>query len=344
QLTQSFTYVVSDGDGDRAAADLDICIRGDQSVLVVGSNADDTPNSSAPHHVPSQYDDGKGAIEGTFGNDVLIGDLGGAKPPVIEPAENYNIALILDRSGSMADNPDGPGGYSSRLALLKDAVNAFIGKLGTHTGQINIALISFPSSSSLLLSGTLAQIQAALADSNNVLMALTASGATNYEAAMQQTNAWFDGVQANDYNNLAYFLTDGDPTTYNGDNSNSGSTVNYRDVNRALDDATTLMARAEVHAIGIGTEVNGNVLRFFDNTDEIGQGSLSFGGGNTVNGAVGQPQIVTSPDDLFAALDPGSITDGGYAGLGDDHLVAGAGDDYLFGDSLNTLWIDASKA
>ncbi|SDA59517.1 T1SS-143 domain-containing protein/type I secretion C-terminal target domain (VC_A0849 subclass) [Pseudomonas sp. NFPP33] len=343
QLTQSFTYVVSDGDGDRASADLDICIRGDQSVLVVGSNADDTPNSSVPHHVPSQYDDGKGAIEGTFGNDVLIGDPGGAKPPVVKPAENYNIALILDRSGSMADNPDGPGGYSSRLALLKDAVNAFIGKLGTHTGQINIALISFSSSSSLLLSGTLAQIQSALAAPNNVLMALTASGATNYEAAMQQANAWFGGVEANGYNNLAYFLTDGDPTTYNGDNSNSGSTVNFNDVNRALDDATTLMARAEVHAIGIGTGVNSNVLRFFDNTDVTGQGSLSFGG-NTVNGAVGEPQIVTTPNQLFAVLDPGSVTDGGYASLGDDHLVAGAGDDYLFGDSLNTLWIDADKA
>lgn len=343
QLTQSFTYVVSDGDGDRAAADLDICIRGDQSVLVVGSNADDTPNSSVPHHVPSQYDDGKGAIEGTFGNDVLIGDLGGAKPPVVQPAENYNIALILDRSGSMSSDPDGDGGYSSRLALLKDAVNAFIGKLGTHTGQINIALISFSSSSSLLLSGTLAQIQAALAAPNNVLMALTASGATNYEAAMQQTNAWFDGVQANGYNNLAYFLTDGDPTTYNGDNSNSGSTVNYRDVDRALDHASILMERAEVHAIGIGTGVNSNVLRFFDNTDVTGEGSLSFGG-NTVNGAVGQPQIVTTPSELFAVLDPGSVTDGGYASLGDDHLVAGAGDDYLFGDALNTLWIDASKA
>ncbi|CAM3784806.1 retention module-containing protein [Ectopseudomonas alcaliphila] len=343
QLTQSFTYVVSDGDGDRASADLDICIRGDQSVLVVGSNADDTPNSSVPHHVPSQYDDGKGAIEGTFGNDVLIGDLGGAKPPVVQPAENYNIALILDRSGSMSSDPDGDGGYSSRLALLKDAVNAFIGKLGTHTGQINIALISFSSSSSLLLSGTLAQIQAALAAPNNVLMALTASGATNYEAAMQQTNAWFDGVQANGYNNLAYFLTDGDPTTYNGDNSNSGSTVNYRDVDRALDHASILMERAEVHAIGIGTGVNSNVLRFFDNTDVTGEGSLSFGG-NTVNGAVGQPQIVTTPSELFAVLDPGSVTDGGYASLGDDHLVAGAGDDYLFGDALNTLWIDASKA
>jgi T1SS-143 domain-containing protein len=343
QLTQSFTYVVSDGDGDRASADLDICIRGDQSVLVVGSNADDTPNSSVPHHVPSQYDDGKGAIEGTFGNDVLIGDLGGAKPPVVQPAENYNIALILDRSGSMSSDPDGDGGYSSRLALLKDAVNAFIGKLGTHTGQINIALISFSSSSSLLLSGTLAHIQAALAAPNNVLMALTASGATNYEAAMQQTNAWFDGVEANGYNNLAYFLTDGDPTTYNGDNSNSGSTVNYRDVDRALDHASILMERAEVHAIGIGTGVNSNVLRFFDNTDVTGEGSLSFGG-NTVNGAVGQPQIVTTPSELFAVLDPGSVTDGGYASLGDDHLVAGAGDDYLFGDALNTLWIDASKA
>ncbi|MDP9940041.1 retention module-containing protein [Ectopseudomonas alcaliphila] len=344
QLTQSFTYVVSDGDGDRASADLDICIRGDQSVLVVGSNADDTPNSSVPHHVPSQYDDGKGAIEGTFGNDVLIGDLGGAKPPVVQPAENYNIALILDRSGSMSSDPDGDGGYSSRLALLKDAVNAFIGKLGTHTGQINIALISFSSSSSLLLSGSLAQIQSALADSNNVLMALTASGATNYEAAMQQANAWFDGVEAHGYNNLAYFLTDGDPTTYIGDNSNSGSTVNFNDVDRALDDATTLMARAEVHAIGIGTGVNSNVLRFFDNTDQLADEVSTAVVGGTVTGVAGQPQIVTSPDDLFAVLDPGSITDGGYASLGDDHLVAGTGDDYLFGDSLNTLWIDASKA
>uniref|UniRef100_A4XTA4 Hemolysin-type calcium-binding region n=1 Tax=Ectopseudomonas mendocina (strain ymp) TaxID=399739 RepID=A4XTA4_ECTM1 len=344
QLTQSFTYVVSDGDGDRASANLDICIRGDRSVLVVGSNADDEQGSNVLHHVPSQFDDGKGAIEGTFGNDVLVGDLGGAADPVVKPAENYNIALILDRSGSMADDPDGSGGYGSRLALLKDAVNAFIGKLGTHTGQINIALISFSSSASLLLSGTLAQIQTALAAPNNVLMALTASGATNYEAAMQQANAWFGGVEVNGYNNLAYFLTDGDPTTYNGDNSNSGSTVNFNDVNRALDDATTLMARAEVHAIGIGTGVNSNVLRFFDNTDVTGQGSLSFGGGNTVNGAVGEPQIVTTPSQLFAVLDPGSSTDGGYASLGDDHLVAGVGDDYLFGDSLNTLWIDASKA
>jgi T1SS-143 domain-containing protein len=344
QLTQSFTYVVSDGDGDRASANLDICIRGDRSVLVVGSNADDEQGSNVLHHVPSQFDDGKGAIEGTFGNDVLVGDLGGAADPVVKPAENYNIALILDRSGSMADDPDGSGGYGSRLALLKDAVNAFIGKLGTHTGQINIALISFSSSASLLLSGTLAQIQTALAAPNNVLMALTASGATNYEAAMQQANAWFGGVEVNGYNNLAYFLTDGDPTTYNGDNSNSGSTVNFNDVNRALDDATILMARAEVHAIGIGTGVNSNVLRFFDNTDVTGQGSLSFGGGNTVNGAVGEPQIVTTPSQLFAVLDPGSSTDGGYASLGDDHLVAGVGDDYLFGDSLNTLWIDASKA
>ena len=344
QLTQSFTYMVSDGDGDRASANLDICIRSDQSVLVVGSNADDTPNSSVPHHVPSQYDDGKGAIEGTFGNDVLVGDLGGAADPVVKPAENYNIALILDRSGSMADDPDDSGSYDSRLALLKDAVNAFIGKLGTHTGQINIALISFSSSASLLLSGTLAQIQTALAAQNNVLMALTASGATNYEAAMQQANAWFGGVEANGYNNLAYFLTDGDPTTYNGDNSNSGSTVNYLDVNRALGDATALIGRAEVHAIGIGTGVNSNVLRFFDNTDVTGDGSLSFGGGNTVNGEVGQPQIVITPSDLFAVLDPGSSTDGGYASLGDDHLVAGVGDDHLFGDSLNTLWIDAIKA
>ncbi|TRO32940.1 retention module-containing protein [Pseudomonas sp. ALS1131] len=345
QLTQSFIYVVSDGDGDHATANLDICIRGDHTVLVVGSNADDSPTSSVPHHVPSQYDDGKGVIEGTFGNDVLVGDIGGAKEPVVKPAENYNIALIMDRSGSMADDPDGSGSYSSRLALLKDAVNTFIGKLGTHTGQINIALISFSSSSSLVLSGTLAQVQAALAanPTGNALMALTASGATNYEAAMQQANVWFDGIEDNGFNNLAYFLTDGDPTTYNNDNSDTGSTLNRRDLSRALEGAEELMGRAVVHAVGIGNGVNSNVLRFFDNTDHLGDGSITLDG-RVITGPVGEPQNVTTKDQLFAVLDPGSVTGGGPASLGDDHLQAGAGDDLLFGDSLNTLWIDASKA
>ncbi|ARU88001.1 hypothetical protein B9K09_08485 [Pseudomonas sp. M30-35] len=344
QVTQSFTYTVLDGDGDPSSANLDICIRSDQSVLVVGNNASDfgtgVDSSTTPHFIASPFDsDGKGLIAGVGGKDTLIGDIGGAGEPTVDPAKNYNIALILDRSGSMADDPDGQGGYSSRLNLLKDAVRSFLDKLEAHPGNINIALVVFSSTSSILLSGSLEEVQAALSGNKDALDKVTADGGTNYEAAFQTTNGWFDGIEGNNYENLAYFLTDGDPTIHNNDTSNTGSTVNINDVNRALDDASTLMGRAELHAIGIGSGINSDVLRYFDNTDQLtGNVSTNVVGG-TVQAQVGQPEIVLTADQLLATLDPGYVTPGELSPLGDDHLVGGAGNDLIFGDALNTTWI-----
>ncbi|WP_417662524.1 retention module-containing protein [Pseudomonas sp.] len=344
QITQQFTYTVVDGDGDPSSANLDICIRSDQSVLVVGNNASDfgtgAGSSTTPHFIASPFDsDGKGLIAGVGGKDTLIGDIGGAGEPTIDPAKDYNIALILDRSGSMADDPDGKHGYDSRLSLLKDAVRSFLDKLEAHPGNINIALVVFSSTSSLLLSGSLDDVQAALSGNRDALDKVTADGGTNYEAAFQATNAWFAGIEGNSYENLAYFLTDGDPTTYNGDSSDTGSTVNINDVNRALDDASVLMGRAELHAIGIGSGINSDVLRYFDNTDQLtGNVSTNVVGG-TVNAQVGEPQIVLTADQLLASLDPGYVTPGELSPLGNDHLVGGAGDDLIFGDALNTTWI-----
>ncbi|MGX5219853.1 retention module-containing protein [Pseudomonas segetis] len=344
QVTQQFTYTVVDGDGDPSSANLDICIRSDQSVLVVGNNASDfgtgASSSTTPHFIASPFDsDGKGLIAGVGGNDTLVGDIGGAGAPTVDPAKNYNIALILDRSGSMADDPDGSGGYSSRLSLLKDAVRSFLDKLDAHPGNINIALVVFSSTSSILLSGTLDDVQAALSGNNDALARVTADGGTNYEAAFKTTNAWFAGIEGNHYENLAYFLTDGDPTTYSGDNSDTGSTVNINDVTRALDDASVLMGRAELHAIGIGSGINSDVLRYFDNTDQLtGNVSTNVVGG-TVHAQVGQPEIVLTADQLLATLDPGHVTPGALSPLGNDHLVGGAGDDLIFGDALNTTWI-----
>ncbi|WP_339487961.1 retention module-containing protein [Pseudomonas sp. EL_65y_Pfl2_R95] len=344
QITQTFTYTVVDGDGDPSSANLDICIRSDQSVLVVGNNASDfgsgADSSTTPHFIASPFDsDGKGQITGVGGKDTLIGDVGGGSEPDIDPAKNYNIALILDRSGSMADDPDGLGGYSSRLSLLKDAVRSFLDKLESHPGNINVALVIFSSTSSLLLSGSLDDVQAALHGNQDALSKVTADGGTNYEAAFKTANAWFAGVEGNHYENMAYFLTDGDPTTYNNDNSDTSDVVNIRDVNRALDDATVLMDRAELHAIGIGSGVNSDVLRYFDNTDHLtGNVSTQVQGG-TVNAVAGQPEIVLSADQLFVSLDPGHSTPGSVSPLGNDHLVGGAGDDLIFGDALNTSWI-----
>ncbi|MFI8481218.1 retention module-containing protein [Pseudomonas sp. NPDC078700] len=344
QITQTFNYTVVDGDGDPSSANLDICIRSDQAVLVVGNNASDygtgIDSSVTPHFIASPFDsDGKGQITGVGGKDTLIGDIGGAGAPSIDPAKDYNIALILDRSGSMADDPDGAGGHSSRLSLLKDAVRSFLDKLEAHPGNINVALVIFSSTSSLLLSGSLDDVQAALSGNRDALDKVTADGGTNYEAAFKTANAWFAGVEGNHYENLAYFLTDGDPTTHNNDNSDTGTVVNINDVNRALDDASVLMGRAELHAIGIGSGINSDVLRYFDNTEHQPGNVSTHVAGGTVTATTGQPEIVLTADQLFASLDPGHTTPGSLSTLGNDHLVGGGGDDLIFGDALNTTWI-----
>jgi len=80
-----FTYVVRDRDGDMKSATLTINV--DQ--FVGSSNADNVINSGA-------------------GDDVLVADQGGVNTIQV-PGKNYNIALIVDRSGSM-DDPSGTAG------------------------------------------------------------------------------------------------------------------------------------------------------------------------------------------------------------------------------------------
>lgn len=330
-----FKYTLVDGDGDPSTASLEICIRSDLSLLVVGTNASDKGGSSVPHHIPSPLDpDGAGPVGGAHGDDVLIGDVGGSRIQV-QPGQSYNIALILDHSGSMGDSSGTI--YGSRLSLLKAAVKNFINGLEGHTGQINLALIGFNASAALLLSGALDTVLAKLDETGNALDRLTASGATNYEAALQEANAWFAEHESNGYQNQAYFLTDGNPTVRNASPNSSGSTVNFYDVYDAIDDAAELMARAELHAIGIGTGVSERILSFFDNTNSAGTATY-YSEGRSFTAAVGQPAIVTTDKQLFAELDSGGTIQV-PAPLGNDLLTGAEGDDLLFGDSLNTSWL-----
>ncbi|WP_017937684.1 retention module-containing protein [Zestomonas thermotolerans] len=330
-----FKYTLVDGDGDPSTASLEICIRSDLSLLVVGTNASDKGGSSVPHHIPSPLDpDGAGPVGGAHGDDVLIGDVGGSRIQV-QPGQSYNIALILDHSGSMGDSSGTI--YGSRLSLLKAAVKNFINGLEGHAGQINLALIGFNASAALLLSGALDTVLAKLDETGNALDRLTASGATNYEAALQEANAWFAEHESNGYQNQAYFLTDGNPTVRNASPNSSGSTVNFYDVYDAIDDAAELMARAELHAIGIGTGVSERILSFFDNTNSAGTATY-YSEGRSFTAAVGQPAIVTTDKQLFAELDSGGTIQV-PAPLGNDLLTGAEGDDLLFGDSLNTSWL-----
>ncbi|HHQ4482683.1 TPA: type I secretion C-terminal target domain-containing protein [Aeromonas veronii] len=227
-------------------------------------------------------------VEGGRGDDVLLGDIGGIKTSV-EPGKNYNIALIVDTSGSMrydlAGNQnatqkwDGrwsqtPEQYAaSRMKLTIDALKVLATQLADHDGIVNIALIGFNGTAAAALSFN--DLNAArLSDLIKNINSLRADGATNYEDAFIEATKWFNTKPGSSpglaFENVTYFLTDGDPTVHNGDSNASESDA----MQKAIDAFVPLANQSEVKAIGIGTGVTVENLKYFDNTQVTGLGSL----------------------------------------------------------------------
>ncbi|MEV9594889.1 vWA domain-containing protein, partial [Aliarcobacter butzleri] len=299
-------------------------------TLVVGSNKDSVINGGA-------------------GKDILIGDTGGTELNV-QPGKNYNIALVVDTSGSMKEASGSKTAWGttiSRIDLLKDALKNLADSLKGHDGKVNVSIIDFDTNAKEPI--TFNDLTSKnISDLITKIDALKAEGGTNYEDAFLKTTSWFDTQsvtygKAQGYENLTYFLTDGDPTFSNRDTKNNGLTTEYSDMKDAVDAFKTLSGQSTVHAIGIGNGINENYLRFFDNTDIIGQGNVSFGywlWKQTVSGNIGKPDIVNTAEDLKAALQGGSVSED-ILDVGSDTINGGDGDDIIFGDSINTdnlLW------
>ncbi|WP_284041609.1 Ig-like domain-containing protein, partial [Vreelandella olivaria] len=283
---------------------------------------------------------GSDTIEGGGGDDVIIGDRGG-KVTIIDPATNYNISLIVDVSGSMNNQSGTPG--VSRMDLTKQALVNLANQLQGHEGVVNVQLVPFSTHASnpvVFENVSSANVQQLI----NAINSLSAVGGTNYMAAFQASAAWFnaqnDQQASGEFENLSYFLTDGDPTLYYnswGNVSGPGSSTDYNTFNASVTAFEALSAISSVNGIGIGSGVSENYLRFFDNTDITGDGSVSFGwwGLNVVTGPVGDVDIVNNAEDLAAALEGSSEFDE-LAPLGEDTLYGGDGDDIIFGDTINT--------
>ncbi|MEQ9725133.1 Calx-beta domain-containing protein [Pseudomonas sp. WHRI 8822A] len=250
----SFQYTISDGKGgsDIATVTLKVNQPAD-TIRVAGSGANDN---------------GDNTIGGGAGNDVLLGDAGGTLT-TLQPATNYNIALLVDTSGSM---------QGDRMSLTKSALSNFAKTLAGHDGVVNLTLVGF--AGDVTLSTKVADLQngskldSLLAD----IQRLTANGGTNYEAAFKEASAWFDAqsaagnTKAAGYENLTFFLSDGDPTFYYNGNtttvSGNGSTTNDQVLLGSLDTFNVLAGKSAVQAIGIGSGVSQKNLSLFDNTTD----------------------------------------------------------------------------
>ncbi|WP_206409004.1 DUF5801 repeats-in-toxin domain-containing protein [Ectopseudomonas oleovorans] len=139
-----------------------------------------------------------------------------------------NLMVVLDLSGSMDDAPSGVSGFSSKLALAKDAVQRLIDSYD-NLGDVMVRIVTFSNSASAVGNVWMSAVDAKawLTDlANNA-----GNGATNYDDALIKAMNAYDssgkltgaGVQ-----NVSYFLSDGQPTLSNANpgSNNSGSQYN----------------------------------------------------------------------------------------------------------------------
>ncbi|PTQ03600.1 VWA domain-containing protein, partial [Vibrio sp. ZF 223] len=144
-------------------------------------------------------------IKGTENNDLIVGDVQGIQ---IVAGEDYNIAFILDTSGSMGRDVETA---KDELLVVFDAI--FASSQGQHSGQVNILITDFSNNSNTSVSVDLSsqnpreQFVAALDSITDV-----GGGGTNYEAGFQSAVEWF--ADQNGGNNISYFISDGEPTSF----------------------------------------------------------------------------------------------------------------------------------
>ncbi|WP_225449650.1 Ig-like domain-containing protein [Vibrio vulnificus] len=212
--------------------------------------------------LPDVSPNGDNTVEGGKGDDVLMGDIGGTVTTVV-PGKDYNIALVVDTSGSMAGDQN---------SLVINALKQFVTDLEKHDGKINIALIGF-GGRAVVLDSVKDLTDEKLDDLLSKINTLPASGATNYQDAFIKATDWFNSADADvlpKEQNLTFFLTDGEPTTSNN-SSNSGGSTQFEDMYDALTAFEVLSAKSTVNAIGIGNGISEKTLSFFDNTSASGE-------------------------------------------------------------------------
>ena len=217
---------------------------------------------------------------------------------VVPSNPGTNLMFTLDVSGSMGNN-DGVNG-TTRLASEIASISKLIDKYAA-LGDTRIMIVSFSDSSHQLSSTwmTVSQAKAALAT-------LTASGGTNYDAAVAGTESAFSasgklaGAQ-----NVGYFLSDGEP--------NKGKEIEGADIPAWEQFLKT--NHVNEFAIGVGSSVGDIAV-----ADSLNQ--LAYNGATAVDTNAVHVTQFSQLDTVLAGTvsQPvaGSLAQGGGFGFGAD--------------------------
>ncbi|UDN27762.1 Ig-like domain-containing protein [Aeromonas caviae] len=229
----------------------------------------------------------------TYGSEhnIVVGDLDGS---VVLPGQNYNIAFIVDSSGSIGDDA-----IETIRTQLEKVFTSLKTSAGTdNAGTVNIFLVDFDTTTHGSVSVNLTD-SGALKTLLDALKGMSADGGTNYEAAFSKAADWFAASTATsnvDAKNLAYFITDGEPTFYD-----LGTTTRLRDV-KIIDRAFANDDYLNATSLNLNNYVLGNTVAYsglevVNSKGEVIKWTQVWGGwsgttvGVIVKGSNGQNQI-----------------------------------------------------
>ncbi|SDV08083.1 retention module-containing protein [Pseudomonas mucidolens] len=148
-------------------------------------------------------------VTGSSGNDVVVADVSGLN---VVQGKNYNIAFMVDSSGSM--NANSIKAAKDSLTTVFKSLQDSIGS--STSGTVNIFLADFDSQVNQTISVNLKD-PGALQALQKVLDSMVSGGGTNYEDVFKATANFFKSAQATSNTgaiNTTYFITDGQPTYY----------------------------------------------------------------------------------------------------------------------------------
>ena len=218
----------------------------------------------------------------------------GVNNPTASQACGIRIALILDQSGSMANN-------NKQTNLKAAATDAISSLANTPTTMAIYTFAAQANSAGSIASTTLATSAGQSALTNFVTNLPAPAGFTNWDAGIYQA------VTASKQYDLVILLTDGNPTTY-GAGSTDGTNSYFAYTERGAFSANALKALGtEVVAVGIGVDGGLDNLSAVtgptEGTDYFNGSSSNFGQflhalatGNCQNTVTVQKQIRIPPE------------------------------------------------
>jgi len=190
---------------------------------------------------------GDGSSIGSVNNDIMTGDVSGTQ---LINGQNYNIAFIVDTSDSMGK--DAVAAAVKSLLSVFDSLKASVG--GEGAGRVNIFLEDFDTNVRNSVTVNLAD-DGARDQLLDALNKMSSGGTTNYEDAFNTAAAFFKSTTATsntNATNLTYFITDGEPNTY----QNANPTIyTWNSKSYSLDD----LVKTTNYTIGSGATVTKNV-------------------------------------------------------------------------------------